>query len=142
MLRRRTSVPLRAITYTRGEHETQPAYNFLRVPKIDLVTSLEAVLQTRRLEVVPDCPLQAELAAFDFSINTRGHASFEAQTGNHDDLVAALMLAVFWNERPNALDVWLEFRREHAARTPAEQADALARARARAGPNTRALNGW
>jgi hypothetical protein len=82
------------------------------------------------------------LAAFDFSINARGHASFEAQAGNHDDLVAALMLAVFWNERPNALDAWLEFSRERRERTPAQQADAMARARARMGPHTRATMGW
>ena len=44
-----------------------------RVPKRDLVTALEVVLQTGRLEVVPDCPLraelEAELAAFAFSIS-------------------------------------------------------------------------
>lgn len=129
MLKRRTSVLLRAVTFTSGEHETRTEFNVHRVPKIDLVTSLEAVLQTRRLEVVPDAPLQAELAAelaaFDFSINGRGHASFEAQAGNNDDLVAALMLAVFWNERPSAFDAWLEFRREHRERTPQQQADAL-----------------
>jgi hypothetical protein len=52
------------------------------------------------------------------------------------------MMSVFWGERPSAIDAWLEVSRERRERTPAQQADALARARARAGPHTRALNGW
>ena len=137
MLKRRTSVPLRAVTFTSGEQETQPEYNVFRVPKIDLVTSLEAVLQSRRLEVVPDCPLQAELAAelgaFDFAISARGHATFDAQSGSHDDLVMALCLAIWWGERPNALDAWLQVSRERLARTPEQQRDAMAAALARRG---------
>ncbi len=106
MLRRRTAVPLRAVTFTSGEHETQSEYNALRVPKQDLVTALEVVLQSRRLECVPDCPLQAELAAelsaFDFSISDRGHA---------------LGLAVWWGERPDPLDAWMEAQRRLLARS-------------------------
>jgi len=103
MLKRQTSVPLRAVTFTSGEHETQPEYDCHRVPKVDLVTSLETVLQSRRLEVTPDCPLRddlaAELGAFDFAMSDRGHASFEAASGSHDDLVMALCLAIWWGER-------------------------------------------
>lgn len=120
MLKRRTSVPLRAITFTSGEHEVHPSYNVHRVPKVDLVTALETVLQGRRLEVVPDCPLQAELAAelgaFDFAMSARGHATFEAQSGSHDDLVMALCLAVWWGERPDAVEAWIEFQRRRLTR--------------------------
>lgn len=112
MLKRQTSVPLRAVTFTSGEHETQPEFNVFRVPKVDLVTSLETVLQSRRLEVTPDCPLQddlaAELAAFDFTFTDRGRVTMEAAAGSHDDLVMALCLAIWWAERPNQAEVFHE----------------------------------
>jgi hypothetical protein len=105
MLKARTTVQLRAVTFTAGEHEVQPQFDVFRVPKVDLVTSLETVLQSRRLECAPDVPLQedltGELSIFDFTIGERGRATFEAASGSHDDLVCALMLAVWWAERPN-----------------------------------------
>ena len=76
----------------------------------------DEVLQSRRLEVVPDCPLQAELAAFDFAISARGHATFDAQSGSHDDLVMALTLAVWFGERPDATAAWIEATRRRLAR--------------------------
>jgi hypothetical protein len=122
LLKRQTSVPLRAVTFTSGEHETQPEFDVFRVPKVDLVTSLETVLQARRLESVPDCPLQddlgAELGAFDFTMSDRGHATLEAAAGSHDDLVSALMLAVWWGERPNQGEVWHEFLRRNIRGAP------------------------
>jgi hypothetical protein len=119
MLKRRTSISLHAVTFTSGEHEVQPAYNTHRVPKVDLVTSLETVLQSRRLEVVPDCPLQpelaAELSAFDFALSARGHATFDAQSGSHDDLVMALCLAVWWLAKPDPIEAWIEAQRRRLA---------------------------
>jgi len=115
MLRRCSSASLRAVVFTSGEHETQPEYNVHRVPKRDLVQSLEVVLQARRLESVPDCPLQAdlkaELAAFDFSISASGHDRYEGAKGSHDDLVMALCLAVWWGERQSAGDAFAEYER-------------------------------
>lgn len=103
LLRKRTSVPLRAVIFTGGETETRDGPYTWHAPKRDLVTALEVVLQSRRLEVRPDCPLQpdleAELSAFDFSINARGRESYEAASGTHDDLVLALALAIWWAER-------------------------------------------
>lgn len=119
MLKRRTSVPLRAVTFTSGSDEAHPSYNVHRVPKVDLVTSLEVVLQTRRIEVVPDCPLQhelaAELSAFDFALSAHGRASFEAASGSHDDLVLALCLAVWWGDKPSSLEAWNEAQRRRLA---------------------------
>jgi hypothetical protein len=110
MLKRQTSCSLRAVVFTSGEHETHPEYDVFRVPKVDLVTSLETVLQSRRIEFVPDCPLQedmrAELGSFDFSMSDRGHATFDGASGSHDDLVCALMLAVWYGERPGLDDLW------------------------------------
>ena len=121
LLKQRTSVPIRAVTFTSGSHETQPEFDVHRVPKVDLVTSLEAVLQARRIECAPDVLLQddlaAELSTFDFSMSGTGHASFEAASGSHDDLVCALMLAVWWAERPNLGDAFSDFLRLAAKRT-------------------------
>ena len=121
MLRARTGVAIRAVVFTAAEAETQPEYNVHRVPNRDLVTSVEVVLQRRCLEVVPDCPLQAdlnaELAAFDFSISARtGHDRYEAAAGSHDDLVMALGLALWWAERPSPVDAWVEACRRRVAR--------------------------
>ena len=111
MLKRQTSVSIRAVVWTSGEHETQPSYDVHRVPKRDLVTSLEVVLQARRIEFTPDCRLledmRAELQAYEFSIaRNSGHLSFEGAAGSHDDLVSALMLAVWFGERPGLDDLW------------------------------------
>ena len=119
MLRRRTSISLRAITFTGAEKATKVGPYDWNVPKRDLVCALEVVMQTRRVECVPDCPLQqdlnAELSTFDFSISDRGHASFEASSGNHDDLVLALALAVYWGERPDVGAAYVEFVRQRTA---------------------------
>jgi hypothetical protein len=57
-----------------GREKKTDAYS-TRVPKRDLVTALEVVLQSRRLHVVPDCPLQEDLAAelqsFEVNLNAR-----------------------------------------------------------------------
>jgi hypothetical protein len=49
----------------------------------------------------------------------------------------ALCLATWWGERHDALDVWHQVSKERRERTPQQQADAIARARTRMGPNTR-----
>ncbi len=119
LLKRSTSLPVRAVVFTAGDREAEPEYAVHRVPKRDLVTSLEVVLQTRRLEVVPDCPLQSELAqelgAFDFSLNARGHDTYEAGRGSHDDLVAALSLSLWWLARQARADGWMQWEALRAA---------------------------
>ena len=81
----------------------EPEYNGHRVPKRDLVPSLDAVIQRDCLETGPACPLQDDLnseqAAFDFSICKSEQESFRASSG-HNDLICTLMLAVWWAERP------------------------------------------
>ena len=47
----------------------------------------------------------------DIALSARGHATFEAASGSHDDLVMALCLAVWWGERDDPLDAWLEVNR-------------------------------
>ena len=119
MLRRRTSVPLRAVTFTSSGGVTMTSAIDWSVPKYDLVTSLEVILQSRRLECVPDCPHQADLAAelstFRFEISARGYTSFEAASGSHDDLVSALMLACWLGSRPSPGEAWIEATKNRTA---------------------------
>lgn len=60
-------------------------------------------MQMRRLVVAKGLQgrrdLQAELKAFTFSLNARGHDSYQAASGHHDDLVLALCLAIWSAER-------------------------------------------
>lgn len=122
MLRKRTSIQMRAITFTGASAETRTgAYGF-RVPKRDLVTALEVVLQERRLHAVPDLPLiedlQAELATFEVNISARGHNTFDAASGKHDDLVMALCLAIWSASRHGEgqafMTAWRNMAAKHA----------------------------
>jgi len=103
MLRRRLALPLRAVTFTAAADEVHPDPHAYRVPKRDLVQSLEVVLQGRRLHTAPGLllaeDLRAELQAFQVNLSAHGHDSYEAGRGKHDDLVMALCLAVWWGSR-------------------------------------------
>lgn len=74
------------------------------VPKKDLVSSLQMVLQTRRLKIAPGLPqaaiLTAELASFRLHrVPIGDNAVIEWREGKHDDLVLAVALAVWHAER-------------------------------------------
>jgi len=121
MLRKRTTTPLRAVTFTGADKVKQSdAYSY-KVPKRDLVVALEVVLQSRRLHVVPDCPLQedlrAELGAFEVNLNARGHDTYDGSSGKHDDLVSALSLATWWAERGGQGQAFIEAWRMMAAQS-------------------------
>jgi hypothetical protein len=108
MLRKRTRVSVFAVTFTGGADENQIDAYASRVPKRDLVTALEVVLQGRRLHTVPDLPLvedlRAELSHFEVNISARGHDTYDASSGKHDDLVMALCLATWAAVRGNSAD--------------------------------------
>jgi hypothetical protein len=74
------------------------------VPKRDLISSLQAVLQSRRLKVAAELPHAAtlikELSDFRVKINLNAHDSYEAwREGAHDDLVLAVALATWFGAR-------------------------------------------
>jgi hypothetical protein len=82
MLRRTTGwvVP---ITITGGQAVTQAPDGSYHVPKKELVTCLQVVLQSRRMQ-----------------ITATAHETFGAwRQGQHDDLVLAVALACWWAER-------------------------------------------
>lgn len=75
------------------------------VPKRDLVTNLQVLLQAGRLKVAAELPearlLVDELLNFKVKINVKtAHDSYEAwREGTHDDLVLAAALACWYGER-------------------------------------------
>lgn len=83
------------ITITAGEHA-----NGLHVPKQDLVSRVQALLQSGRLLIAEAMPLRAELEreleGFSAKTSAAGRTTYEALTERiHDDLVLALALAVW-----------------------------------------------
>ncbi|OSM06763.1 hypothetical protein [Magnetofaba australis] len=87
------------------EHPERLSLKRLKIPKRDLVGTLQATLQTQRLQFAASlehaAALRHELENFRAKINiATGHESFEAwREGDHDDLVFAVGLAVWWGER-------------------------------------------
>lgn len=75
------------------------------VPKTELVSAVQAGLQSSRLKIVPRLPLadtlRKELADFRVTVTKSAHESFNAREGAHDDLVLSVAMAA-----------WLAGRRE------------------------------
>lgn len=75
-----------------------------RVPKRDLVSGLQVLLQSGRLrfaEGLPDVPtLVKELLAFQVKITADAHDTYGAwREGAHDDMVLSVALAVWYADR-------------------------------------------
>jgi hypothetical protein len=91
-----------AVTLTSGETAVQEGSRF-RVPKRDLVTTVEVLLQERRLKIGQDAPgreaLVDELLSFRASVTAQGRDTFGAEGGSHDDLVIALALACWYGHQ-------------------------------------------
>lgn len=101
----RIPVPIKAITITGGnsvsEGETKNDY---RVPKRDLVSALQVLLQSKRLKIAENVKhaetLVEELMNFKVSIGVSGHDSYEAwREGTHDDLVLSAAMACWYGEQ-------------------------------------------
>lgn len=81
------------------------------VPKKELVSAVQVILQARRIQFAP-LPqrelLVKELLAFRVKVSTAGNESFEAwRERDHDDLVLAVAMAVWIGEgRRKHLQVW------------------------------------
>jgi hypothetical protein len=90
------------VTITGGESVTE-ADGYLQVPKRELVGAVQVLLQTGRLKIARELPeaalLTSELLNFQVKITETGHDSYGAwREGQHDDLVLALALAVWYPE--------------------------------------------
>ena len=85
-----------------------------RVPKRELVTTLQVALQAKRLRIAEDLPLAElllkEFRGFRVKISLTGHASFGNDVGSwreadHDDLVLATALGVWTLENRKTASV-------------------------------------
>jgi hypothetical protein len=69
------------------------------VPKLDLVSRLQALLHEGRLKIHKELAeadtLVRELQDFRCEFTAAGHLTFNARSGKHDDLVLALAIAVW-----------------------------------------------
>jgi hypothetical protein len=82
-----------------GGNEVVRAHGGFNCPKRELVSVVQAFLQTDRLKVAAELPLAnvliQELQTFEVSISESGFDSYNARTGQHDDLVLSLALALW-----------------------------------------------
>ena len=96
-----------AVSIHGGDQVSHDGHHW-RVPKRDLVSVLQVLLQARRLQVAEALPLAQvlvqELLNFRVTIDPRtAHDSYSAWCeGQHDDLVLATALACWWGERGTA----------------------------------------
>lgn len=105
MMRREGVSPIVAISIHGGNatsrNQDMGGYN---VPKRDLVTALTLVVQSRRLKVASDIKHRAhlvhEMASFTMKSTSSGADTYEAlMEKDHDDLVMALAMAVWYAEK-------------------------------------------
>ncbi len=90
------------VVITGGDSGSRDGDTF-RVPKRNLVSNVSVALQTGKLKFSEELPLTktltAELQNFKAKISDSGHDSYGAandwRTGNNDDLVLALSMALF-----------------------------------------------
>lgn len=86
------------VTITAGDATTRDGLSY-RVPKLILVSRIQALLHAGRLKIhkgLPDAAiLAAELQDFRAEVNDSGYWRFGARAGKHDDLVLALGIALW-----------------------------------------------
>jgi hypothetical protein len=102
----------KAVKIHGGDAESRDG-SIYRVPKRDLVSALQAALQTGTLKIASSLELaevlRGELLNFRIKINlATGHDSYEAwREGDHDDLVLAAALAVWAARAPGATMIFV-----------------------------------
>ena len=79
------------------------------VPKLTLVSRLQALLHEGRLKILKELAeaetLVRELQDFRIEFTAAGHLTFNARSGKHDDLVLALAIAV-WRAHGGGIASW------------------------------------
>src|SRR5262249_25572485 len=100
----RLQVSCRPILITAGQAVSQDEHGYLHVAKVQLVSTLRVLTQSRRLKIAPTLKLartvERELATFTAKITPAGSETFQAdwRTKEHDDLILGVALAAFLGE--------------------------------------------
>ncbi len=92
------------VTVTAGHRAVPDEVGGMLVPKKELVSTLQVLLQARRLKVAPTLPeaqtLTQELANFRMKVTPLANDMLDAwREGPHDDVVLAVALAAWQGER-------------------------------------------
>jgi hypothetical protein len=99
------------VVITGGNTETRDG-PICSVPKLTLVSLLQALLQEGRLKIQRELDeaetLVRELLDFRYEYTAAGHLTFNARCGKHDDLVLALGLAA-WRAHGGGQGSWESF---------------------------------
>lgn len=104
MLRLAGHFGLHAVSIHGGDTASRDGNNH-RVPKRELVSVLQVLLQSKRLRVAAGLPLaetlQREMLAFKVTISNAGHDTYgnDWRENPHDDLVLSVALAAWAAER-------------------------------------------
>jgi hypothetical protein len=101
---RQTASGVIAVAITGGHAVNHAEDGSYHVPKKELITALQVVMQGRRLQIARSLPdaaaLVRELQQFQVKITAAANETFGVwRDGQHDDLVLALALACWWSER-------------------------------------------
>ena len=87
------------VTITAGQHVTISTHG-RNVPKAELITRLQLLLEQKHLQIAEHAPqaesLRHELQVFERRLHPGGHATYNAASSHHDDLVLSLALAGWW----------------------------------------------
>lgn len=101
---REKGVPAKAAILTGTETITERADNVISIGKGYMVSRLAVLLEAGRLHLPINAEATAlisEMKAYNRKPNARGHMSYNAESGKHDDLVIALALSVGESKRQN-----------------------------------------
>ena len=112
----RAGIRFVGVVITAGHEESNPGGNYRHVPKLSLISHVQALLHEGKLKIRQDLPeadnLVRELQDFRVNYSASGFMSFNAREGKHDDLVLSLSIAVWCALRQRtgqeAWDVFLE----------------------------------
>ena len=109
------------VAITAGDAVTREG-RIYRVPKLVLISRVQALLHDGRLKIhkgLPNAPaLVAELQDFRAEVTNSGYWKFGARSGKHDDLVLAVAIAL-WRAHGDNMPGWGVF--EHTRRMAADQ---------------------
>lgn len=84
------------VIFTGSDRVSQQPHGVVSVGKAWMVSRMQVLLQSQRLHLprtVEAATLAKELTDYRVNVSDRGHASFDAKSGAHDDLVIALGLS-------------------------------------------------